>query len=210
MTKKAQQEETFSEFLKDILINSAIILGVFFLVQKTIAAPFQVVGDSMEGTLHNGEYIIVSKLDYFFGEPSRGDVVVFHPPQNDDEYYIKRIVGVPGDSVQIKGGEVFVNGTKIAEDYLRPALQTCLIARKRSCPDDDKSYTVPEGEYFVLGDNRDHSSDSRSWYDEENKPDPFVEMSRIQGKTRVVLYPLPRIRIMDETQAFEPVPEPAS
>ncbi len=204
--KKDVSEETFLEFLIDILVNSAIILAVFFLVQKTIAAPFQVVGDSMKETLFDGEYIVVSKLEYLLGEPQKGDIVVFHPPHNEDEFYIKRVLGIPGDQVQLKAGEVWVNGEKIDEDYLTKGLKTCLVARQKSCSTDDKSYTVPEGKYFVLGDNRDHSSDSRSWYDDENRPDPFVSLDQIQGKTRVVLYPLPGIRIMDNTDAFDNIP----
>ncbi len=204
--KKDVTEETLLEFLIDILVNSAIILAVFFLVQKTIAAPFQVVGDSMKDTLYDGEYIVVSKLEYLLGSPQKGDIVVFHPPHNEEEFYIKRVLGVPGDMVELKAGDVWVNGTQLEEDYLSNGLKTCLIARQKSCSTDDKSYTVPEGKYFVLGDNRDHSSDSRSWYDDDNQPDSFVDLSQIQGKTRVVLYPLPGIRMMKSTDVFDDVP----
>ena len=198
-------EDGFVRFVIDVLVNSLVIIAMFFFVQKVIAAPFQVIGNSMFDTLHDGEYIVVSKLEYLFGEPERGDIVVFHPPLQKDEYYIKRIVGVPGDTVELKGGEVFVNGSEIEESYLREDLKTCLVARSNTCEDESFSYDVPEGKYFVLGDNRSGSSDSRAWYDSNNKPNPFVDLDQIQGKTRVVLYPLPDIRFIPETGVFEGV-----
>lgn len=72
-----------------------------------------------------------------------------------------------------------------------------------SCPGDDRRYQVSDGHYFVMGDNRNGSSDSRQWYDDDNRPDPFVELSQIQGKTRLVVYPLPSIRLVEETTAFD-------
>jgi len=157
----------------------------------------------MVDTLHNGEYIVVSKIEYVLGEPQRGDIVVFHPPHQEDEYYIKRIVGIPGDTVELKGGQVSVNGHVVTETYLREGLKTCVVAHMQSCGTDEKSYSVPPSKYFVLGDNRKGSSDSRAWYDKGNKPDPFVDISQIQGKTRVVLYPLPDIRLVPGTMVFE-------
>lgn len=198
-------EDGFLRFVIDVLVNSIIIIALFFFIQKIIAAPFQVVGNSMYDTLHDGEYIIVSKLEYIFGEPQRGDIVVFHPPTESDDYYIKRIIGVPGDKVNLKGGYVYVNGTKVEEVYLKEDMRTCLVGHLKDCENDDRSYEVPEGKYFVLGDNRTGSSDSRAWYDAENKPNPFVEWKQIQGKTRAVLYPLPDIRLIPETGVFEGV-----
>jgi len=200
-------EDGFLRFVIDVLVNSVIIIALFFFVQKVIAAPFQVIGNSMHDTLHDGEYIVVSKLEYLFGEPQRGDIVVFHPPHHKEEYYIKRVIGIPGDKVELKGGEVFVNGVKIEETYLREGLKTCLVAHMRDCDTDERTYEIPEGKYFVLGDNRTGSSDSRAWYDSDNKPDPFVDLDQIQGKTRVVLYPLPDIRLIPETGVFEEVRE---
>jgi signal peptidase I len=198
-------EDGFLRFVIDVLVNSVIIIALFFFVQKVIAAPFQVIGNSMYDTLHDGEFIVVSKLEYVFGEPERGDIIVFHPPHEEADYYIKRIVGVPGDKVDLKGGDVYVNGVKVDEVYLRENLKTCLSAHMRDCQDDEKSYVVPEEKYFVLGDNRSGSSDSRAWYNSDNVPDPFVHRDQIQGKTRVVLYPLPDIRLIPETTVFEAV-----
>lgn len=200
---RQDSEESFGRFVLDVLVNSVIIIILFFVGQKTIAAPFQVIGNSMFETLNDKEYIIVSKLDYFFGEPNRGDIVVFHPPVNTEEYYIKRIIGVPGDTVKIKAGEVFVNDTKLDENYLKEGMVTCLAAHMRSCGFDEREFEVPEGRYFVLGDNRTGSSDSRAWIDEDGNPDPFITMDQIQGKTRLVVYPLPSLRLVPSTAVFE-------
>jgi|CXWL01.1.fsa_nt_gi signal peptidase I len=195
-------EEGFARFIIDVLVNSAVIILLFFIVKIWIAAPFQVIGNSMVNTLQDGEFIVVSKLEYLFGSPQRGDIVVFHPPQQKDEYYIKRIIGIPGDKVQLQAGLVLLNGQEINENYLRDGLLTCVVSHIRDCANDDKEYIVPEGKYFVLGDNRSGSSDSRAWYSSDNKPDPFVDLDQIQGKTRLVLYPLPEIRLVPATDAF--------
>src|SRR3990172_960498 len=198
--KNAEVKETFIKFVVDVLVNSVVIIILFFFVQTVVAAPFQVVGNSMFDTLHDGEYIVVTKLEYLWGEPNRGDIIVFHPPQNKDDFYIKRIIGVPGDKILLKGGEVYVNGAKLEENYLAEGVATCIVAHSQDCQSDNKEFLVPAGEYFVLGDNRKGSSDSRAWYDDDNRPDPFVDRDQIQGKTRVVLYPLPEIRLMEEAE----------
>lgn len=203
MARKSEHEETLWEFIVDVLINSVVIILIFIIAQKTLLAPFRVVGSSMVNTLHDGELIIVSKVEYYFGDPERGDIVVFHPPHDEEEYYIKRVIGVPGDEVEIKGGEVYVNGEMVDEDYLKEGTKTCLTAHLRSCETDDQVFKVPEGEFFVLGDNRHGSSDSRAWVNSDNQRAPFVPKDHIQGKTHVVLYPLPSIRWVDETDVFE-------
>lgn len=196
--RQPDDEESVGRFILDVIVNSAVIISMYLIVQYFIAAPFQVVGQSMANTLYDGEYIVVSKLEYTFGQPERGDIVVFHPPHQKKDYYIKRIIGVPGDTVRLKNGRVFVNGKEMTEPYIREQVITCIVAFMQDCPNDDKVYTVPEGKYFVLGDNRNGSSDSRSWYDQDNTPDPFVDLAQIQGKTRVVIYPLPEIRLIRE------------
>lgn len=203
MSKRNDDTETLGEFLRDVAINVVVIVTVFLIVHFFIAAPFQVVGNSMVNTLHDDEYIVVSKLEYILGSPQRGDIVVFHPPTDIDQYYIKRVIGVPGDTVQVKSGDVFVNGIKVDENYLNAGTVTCIVPHMKSCPGDNKTYQVPEDEYFVLGDNRHGSSDSRGWYDEDNVPSPFVSRDQIQGKTRLVVYPLPSARVVEQTAIFE-------
>ncbi|MBI4770756.1 MAG: signal peptidase I [Chloroflexi bacterium] len=105
----------------------------------------------MEPTLHNGEYLILSKLTYKLDDPERGDVIVFRYPRNPERDFIKRIVGLPGDHVEVRDGGVYVNGARLSEDYIL------------SAPLYESTWDVGASEYFVLGDNRNNSSDSHSW-----------------------------------------------
>lgn len=182
------------QFVIDVLVNSVVIIIVFYIVQQFLAAPFQVIGNSMINTLHDREYIVVSKIEYLMHPPERGDIVVFKPPSNGKDYYVKRIIGLPGDTIGLVKGKVFVNGKQIDESYLYENASTCVVARMSSCPNDNKAYVVPEGMYFVLGDNREGSSDSRSWRDSENGELPFVPRGEIAGKARFVILPLTSIR----------------
>jgi signal peptidase I len=194
------KKNAFLQFLIDVVVNSAVIIIVFYIVQQFVVAPFQVIGNSMVDTLHDREYIIVTKIEYILHTPERGDIVVFRPPNNGNDYYVKRIVGLPGDTVAIVKGKVLVNGKEIAEQYLSKDVPTCLVARMSSCPNDNKAYVVPEGEYFVLGDNREGSSDSRSWRDSDNNESPFVPLENIAGKARFVLLPFTAIRAIPQHQ----------
>jgi signal peptidase I len=136
------------EILETIALAVAIWLGVNFATAR-----FIVEGSSMEPNFHTGQMLIVSKLAYQIGKPQRGDVVVFQYPGNLTDDYIKRLIGLPGDTVEIRDSQVFVNGQLLNEPYLPP---------QSTVPYHGK-WTVPEGSYFVLGDNRQFSSDSRSW-----------------------------------------------
>lgn len=186
------------QFVIDVLVNSVVIIIVFYIVQQFLAAPFQVIGNSMINTLHDREYIVVSKIEYLMHPPERGDIVVFKPPSNGKDYYVKRIIGLPGDTIGLVKGKVFVNGKQIDESYLYENASTCVVARMSSCPNDNKAYVVPEGMYFVLGDNREGSSDSRSWRDSENGELPFVPREEIAGKARFVILPLTSIRAIPQ------------
>lgn len=186
------------QFVVDVVVNSIIIIVVFFVVQRFIVAPFQVIGSSMLSTLRDREYIVVSKIEYFFSMPERGDVIVFKPPTNDKDFYVKRIVGIPGDTVSLRNGKVYVNSVEIAEPYLDESVVTCVVARMASCPNDNKAYVVPEDTYFVLGDNREGSSDSRAWRDGENEEMPFVNREDIAGKARIIL--LPTIKLIPQNK----------
>jgi signal peptidase I len=104
---------------------------------------FRVAGDSMEPSFHNNEYLIVDKLTYHFRSPARGDVIIFHSPQSGGVLLIKRIIGLPGEKVEIKGGELYINGYRLQE---KPQFAPI--------PYRDYSVTVPRGQYWVIGDNR--------------------------------------------------------
>jgi signal peptidase I len=195
---KDKIKNPFVQFIVDVIVNSVIIIIIFYIIQQFLAAPFQVIGNSMIDTLHDHEYIVVSKIEYLMHLPERGDIVVFKPPNNGKDYYVKRIVGIPGDTVALTKGKVFVNGKDISEPYLNDEMSTCIVARMSSCPNDNKAYVVPDGKYFVLGDNRAGSSDSRSWRDSDNGEAPFVGRDDIAGKARFVLLPITSIRAVPQ------------
>ena len=147
------------EFLKIILIAFVVALPIRYY----IAQPFIVKGQSMEPSFEDKEYLIIDELTYRFRQPERGEVVVFRNPNNKSEFYIKRIIGLPHEKVEIKNGEVTIyktendgrdkNSFMLTEDYLPSDLKT----------KPDKLFILDENEFVVLGDNRLHSSDSRIW-----------------------------------------------
>lgn len=139
------------EILEVLIVAAASIL----IIYKFIAQPFLVQGASMEPAFSNGDYLIVDEVTYRFREPERGEVIVFVNPTNDKkEFYIKRIIGLPKDKVEIRNNVVTVNGEVLKEDYLSPEDLNF---------SNNLSITLKAGEYFVMGDNRPHSFDSRSW-----------------------------------------------
>ncbi len=168
-TEAEQDKPGLRDALLDIL-ETLLLSVVLFLAINAISARVRVEGSSMEPSFHDGEFVIVSRLNYRFGSPDYGDVVVFHYPGNPKEEYIKRIVGQPGDHVRITDGVVYVNGQILSEPYIQA----------------DPVYTgewdVPTEHIFVLGDNRNHSSDSHSW-----GPLP---MENVIGEAVFVYWPL--------------------
>jgi signal peptidase I len=138
--------------LRELLETAALIILLYALVNLATAR-FIVEGVSMEPNFQTGQYLIVSRVNYLFGSPARGDIVVFHYPRNPDEDYIKRLIGLPGDVVEIRDAQVYINGELLDEPYINEA---CQPARCR-----DERWELASDEYFVMGDNRNHSSDSR-------------------------------------------------
>jgi signal peptidase I len=137
------------------IVRTVFVVVVFaILIRSFIVQPFIVEGRSMEPTFHDHDYLIVSKFDYRFHPPARGDVVVFISPTIPDTNFIKRIIGLPGELVRIDDSGVFVNGAKLAEPYLTNEPGGAIGTIERFLND---------GEYWVMGDNRNHSSDSREW-----------------------------------------------
>lgn len=147
------------EFVMDILETVVFIGSLFIVVYLFIMQPNQVKGASMDPTFNTGDYIFTSKVTYKFRGYNRGDVVVFKSPKNPDIEYIKRIIGLPGDKVMIKDSEVYVNGVKLTENYI--SAKTNLWENGFS--KNGEEVTVPDGELFVMGDNRPRSSDSREF-----------------------------------------------
>lgn len=135
-----------------------IVLVIGLLFKALILQPFIVEGSSMEPNFHDKEIMLVDKISYRFKTPARGDVIVFKAPKNPGEDYIKRIIGLPGETVQIAKGEVFINGVLLNENYLPSSEVTDNETGKLLF-----SQTLKTNQYFVLGDNRGNSSDSRTW-----------------------------------------------
>ena len=148
------------EFVQSIVLA----LSVFVLIYLFVAQPNEVKGNSMLPNFVNGEYLLTDKISYQIGEPKRGDVVVFKAPPSEpcaEEQceYIKRIIGVPGDKVMVKGGEVYLNGTKLNQSFL--PIDFVSDAGDFNSEGDEK--TVPQGQYLCFGDNRSHSRDGREF-----------------------------------------------
>lgn len=138
-------------WLQDTL-ETLLLAAILFFVINTLTGRYQVHGQSMEPSLHDGQYLIASKVAYWLHPPERGDVVVLDPPtQNGSVPYIKRVIGLPGDLVEVRDQRVWVNGIALNEPYINAP------------PNYPGNWVVGEDEYFVLGDNRNNSSDSHSW-----------------------------------------------
>lgn len=138
-------------WLQDLL-ETLLLAVIIFLVINTLTGRYQVHGQSMQPSLHDGQYLLASKVTYWLHPPERGDVVVLRPPSGRGSIpYIKRVVGLPGDEVQIQDGRVWVNGVALNEPYTSGP------------PAYEDSWNVKEDFYFVLGDNRNNSSDSHAW-----------------------------------------------
>lgn len=134
------------------IAETVILAVVIFLLIRTAVQNFRIDGDSMEPNLHNRQFLIISKLAYRFDEPKRGDIVVFRFPRDPSRDFIKRIVGLPGETVEIRRGQVFIDGQPLAEPY-NPRLGSY----------DAPPVTLGRDEVYVLGDNRNNSSDSHTW-----------------------------------------------
>lgn len=161
----------------------AVVLALFIIT--FIAQSFLVQGSSMEPSLHNGERLLVDKLSYRFRQPDRGQIVVFKYPSDPRRKFIKRVVGVPGDDVEIRDTEVFLNGQKLQEVYINGPTYG-----------DFGPVSVPAGHYFVLGDNRNNSDDSRF-------PDVgFVPRQNVVGRALVVYWPVTRVQLVEVPSIF--------
>ena len=147
------------EFVMDILETVVFIGSLFIVVYLFVMQPNQVKGASMDPTFNTGDYIFTSKVTYKLRPLHRGDVVVFKSPKNPDIEYIKRIIALPKDTIEIKDSEVYVNKKLLSEPYI--SAKTNLWEGGFS--KNGEVFTVPEGEMFVMGDNRPRSSDSREF-----------------------------------------------
>ena len=157
------QNKGFFESLKEHIIDFIQTLVVFgaimALIYLFIAQPHKVSGRSMVPTFADGDYLITDKITYRLHQPARGDIIVLKNPRDESQDFIKRIIAIPGDTIKIENKQVFVNKVLLGEVYLPSNTQT----QAGSFLNEGKTVKVGENQYLVLGDNRDHSSDSREW-----------------------------------------------
>ena len=156
---------------------------------------YRVEGNSMFGTLHHSEFVLVNKLAYMRTEPAHGDIIVFNYPENPSEQFVKRIVAIPGDSIEIRQGSVYVNGEMLNEPYVERGAQIAGFAER----DELSLRTVPNDAYFVMGDNRRGSRDSREW--------GFLPRKFIVGKVWLAYWPPDDFGIIEHFELH--VPDPA-
>ena len=148
---QSEQKLTVKAIIREVVETAIMTLAIFLLVRLAFQN-FRIEGQSMQASLYDGQFLIVNKLVYYLHPPERGDVVVFHSPESPDKDFIKRVIGLPGEEVELINGRVYVDGVPLHETYIHDPAQ-------RSWGPE----VVGEFEYFVLGDNRGNSSDSRSW-----------------------------------------------
>lgn len=172
-------------FLIDTVQTLLLVFAVFLVIYIFLFRPFQVSGNSMHPTFTDRQYILTNIITLKFGEPKKGDIIVFKAPLDPEKDYIKRVIGVPGDTVLLKDGDVYVNGKLLDQSkYLKPSDKTYGGSFLR----ENEPKTVAEDSFFVMGDNRSGSSDSREW--------GFVPLKSVIGKSLFVYWPLDKMEIV--------------
>ncbi len=179
MTPFEPRRKKKKSFSMDWMVVISIAILFSLVIRLFLYEPFDVIGSSMQPTLQSGDFVIVNKWIYRFEQPQRGDVVVFHALEEKD--YIKRVIALPGEKVEMRNGQLMINGKVILEPYLPSTTPT----------DDFEEQTVPEGSLFVLGDNRQNSRDSRD-------PDlGAVSMDELVGRVDFVYWPFTRWKMLN-------------
>jgi signal peptidase I len=176
--KKSVMKEILSWVLT---LGSAVVIAL--LIRTFLFEPIRVDGESMCDTLQNNEIMFVTKPEYLFGEPQRGDVVICKYPGRT-ENFVKRLMAVPGDTIEVRENVVYVNGEELDETYLTPSRNQNGFSMA--------AMTLTDDQYFVMGDNRDNSHDSRNYYGWD-KP-ATLNRSQIVGHVRFVVFPFDKIR----------------
>lgn len=185
-------EQKKTGFLRKLLGNIlyfGIAIVVAFGVQHYIFRPFIVSGSSMDPSFKNGDYLIVDEISYDFHTPERGDVVIFKAPPEPTKYYIKRVIGLPGDTVKITDGKITITNATHPDGF---TLSETFITHPRA---DNLTKTVPADQYFVMGDNRSGSFDSRSW--------GMLPVANIRGRALLRLLPFQSISYIPGEQNYD-------
>nr|WP_229757675.1 signal peptidase I [Paenibacillus marchantiophytorum] len=178
---KSTKNETW-EWIKALVIAGVLVI----IIRWFLFSPFIVDGDSMRPNFSTGERLIVNKIVYDIRSPKRGEVIVFHAPEGKD--YIKRVIGLPGETVKVTGDKVFINGQEIDQPFIKEAIEQ---ANKDGHPyntlSDYPETKIPDNEIFAMGDNRPNSKDSRA------KSVGFVPYDKIVGRAEVIFWPVSKI-----------------
>lgn len=170
-------------FLVDTVQTFLIAAAVFLVIYVFFFRPFEVKGESMYPNFLDKEYVLTNLINLRFYSPKLGDVIVFKAPNDNEKDYIKRVIGTAGDKVMVKDGEVYLNGKLLDQSkFLDPSVKTY----SGSFLKEGEEITVPQGQYFVMGDNRPYSSDSREW--------GFVKKSEIIGLSFFVYWPVKEVK----------------
>lgn len=192
MQEKVSLPRKIFHFFLDIVETIVVALSFFVIIYLFLVQPHQVNGNSMWPSFYDGEYLLTDKFSYRINDPERGDVIIFHAPSGANCPkqlqcdFVKRIIGLPNEEIEIKQGKLFINGSAITEYYL-PEKETILAQQKIT---DEFHLNLSEEEYFVMGDNRSHSSDSRAWGP--------VPKKNIVGKAWIRYWPPQRIGFIAE------------
>ncbi|HKY84775.1 MAG TPA: signal peptidase I [Anaerolineales bacterium] len=161
------------------LLQTVVVATIIFLAVNLVTARIRVEGSSMEPSLHDGELVVINRLAYRWGAPQRGDIVVFHFPLDPDRRFIKRVIGLPGEHVVVGDGQVTVDGVRLDEPYIAAS------------PRYTGEWEIQPGQLFVLGDNRNNSSDSQTW--------GAVPLDQLIGKAWLVYWPPPEAGLIPHT-----------
>jgi signal peptidase I len=217
---------TVRSAVKELLETAVYILLVFVIV-RSMVQNFKIEGTSMEPSLHSDQYILVNKLVYFhfdlnaplrflpgfqdqepqvvypLGLPKRGDIIVFEYPNNPEQDFIKRVIGIPGDTIKVQQGKVFLNGKELPEPYLID--EETMPENPTYCDPGSachrETITVPAGTVYVMGDNRQNSSDSRKW--------DSLDVKHIIGKAWLLYYPLDDLQMIPHTVQDQDLDKPS-
>ncbi|MCX6807983.1 MAG: signal peptidase I [Patescibacteria group bacterium] len=164
-SSKESAEISGWSYILDLVLNIVIVFGIAWFIRMMIVSPFYVDGQSMVPSLANGDFLIVNKLSYRLDEPERGDIIIFRPPDQENVFYVKRVIGLPGETLEFTNGQIkirnniYPDGINLPEKYLNEENNGHTYLPSRA---NQKVY-IPEEHYFLMGDNRNHSSDSRAW-----------------------------------------------
>lgn len=171
----------------EIVEVAVIAIIAVLIIRNFLVQPFLVNGASMEPNFHNNDYLIIDEISYRFKEPQRGEVVVFRYPGDEKYFYIKRIIGLPGEEIEIKDGKVFIFNKEFPEGF---SLEEYYLSSRVQTSGKDSKIKIAEDEYFVMGDNRGFSFDSRSWGP--------LKKNEIIGAVRLRLWPFNKVTAFEK------------